>query len=104
MYKELQKYLSLVLLVLFLFPMVEQQLHAFEHSADKHCTASTKHFHEQEHHCDICDFTLTDSNCSANADYQYIVSVQHALFSSVIESLYIPGIFQNLPSRAPPVA
>ncbi len=84
--------------------MVEKQVHAFEHKEDKHCTANAKHFHEQEHYCDICDFTLTDSNCSANAGYQCVAPVQQVLFSSLPENLYTPGAFQNLSSRAPPVA
>lgn len=100
---ELKKYSSLLLLILFLFPMVEKQAHAFEHSADTHCIASDKHFHEPEHHCDICDFTLTDTHHSADAGYRIIVSVQHFSFSSQLESLYISGAFQHLPARAPPV-
>ena len=104
MHKRLTKYLSLFLLLTFLFPIAEKQVHAFEHSTDKHCTASDKHFHEQEHHCDICDITLTDTGFPAAANYRFIASVHTFLFSLPYESVYHPGTFQNLPARAPPVA
>ncbi len=104
MRKELQKYLSLALCILLLFPMVERQIHAFEHIADKHCTANEKHFHEQEHHCTICDFTLTDSSPNTNADYKFIASAQKYTFAALSESVHSPGAFCNLPARAPPVA
>jgi hypothetical protein len=104
MRKELQKYLSLLLLVLFLFPMLEKQRHAFEHVADKHCTANEKHFHEEEHHCSICDFTITDSTTSTSAYRLQTLSIQQASFSVLPQSIYFPDAFQSLPSRAPPVA
>ena len=84
--------------------MAEKQAHAFEHSADKHCTASDKHFHELEHHCDICDITLTEANRPADGGYRFIVSVQHVSFSTQLENVYISGAFQHLPARAPPAA
>ncbi|MES2591872.1 MAG: hypothetical protein V4608_08310 [Bacteroidota bacterium] len=104
MRKEFIKYSSFILLVLFLFPMVEKQVHAFEHITDTHCTANDKHFHEAEHHCDICDFTITDSNSSASIDYHFIISVNPFSFQTLIASVHVQNAFQNLPSRAPPIA
>ena len=92
------------MLLLFLFPMVEKHVHAFEHSKDKHCTANEKHFHEEEHHCTICDFTITDSNPGTGAGYQFITSSQQFIFSVLPESIYLQGAHYNLPARAPPVA
>jgi hypothetical protein len=52
-----RKYLSLFTLIIFLFPTVVEELHAFEHSNDFHCNETeSKHFHPTEHHCNICDF------------------------------------------------
>lgn len=100
---EIKKYLSFILLFFFLFPMVEKEFHAFEHSTDEHCIANEKHFHDLEHHCDICDLTITDSNTPANTDYPIINSV-HQFFELFNESTHINTAFQHLPSRAPPLA
>lgn len=52
-----RKYLSVVALFLFLFPTVTEEVHAYMHRNDFHCTAKTeKHLHQQGHHCAICDF------------------------------------------------
>ena len=104
MHQQLKKYISFFFLFLFLFPTIEKQLHAFEHREDVHCTAVNKHFHTQEHSCSICDFTITDSNASPDVDFQFIISAKHFSFQPFIESVNTPNAFQNLPSRAPPVA
>ncbi|MES2284239.1 MAG: hypothetical protein V4547_01040 [Bacteroidota bacterium] len=103
MRKEIKKYLSFVLLFLFLFPMVEKEIHAFEHSMDEHCASSDFHFHDQEHDCAICDFTILDSNAKSTIDYQLITSVYPLLFQNCTESIYSNTLFQHLPSRAPPL-
>src|SRR5690606_14798221 len=46
-------------LVLFLFPMVEKELHAMEHHDDEHCAEhELMHLHEKDHICNISDFTF----------------------------------------------
>jgi len=103
MQKHFKKYFSVFFLALLLFPMVEKQVHAYEHRDDIHCSATDKHFHTLEHSCSICDYTSTDSNPSAeNRITFYITAVnfQHTCFSAGIN---IPTAFQDLPSRAPPL-
>jgi hypothetical protein len=104
MQKQIKKYLSLFFLVLFLFPMVEKEAHAFLHSTDEHCVASDFHFHKLEHHCAICDFTATDSSTPTNSDYQFVITVNTFLFQPLVQSTHTPGAFQDLPTRAPPIA
>lgn len=104
MRKELQKYFSLFLLLLFLFPIAEKQVHALQHLDDIHCTATDKHFHEQEHHCDICDLTLTDVSTPPVAEYRFTIAVQQYLFTIPTESVFHPAAFKDIPSRAPPTA
>jgi hypothetical protein len=59
---QLRKYAALFLLALFVFPFVEKGIHDVTHSKDVHCSAkNSKHFHTSEHHCSICDFTLSFS-------------------------------------------
>ena len=103
MHKPIKKYFSLFFLFLFLFPLVEKEVHALQHNMDVHCTASDIHLHQLEHHCAICDFTVTDSNTPASSSYQLIIAVSQLAFKPFIASIYIPDAFQDLPSRAPPV-
>jgi len=62
MLHKLKHYLSIITLSVFLFPMVLEELHQFEHKADFHCSEThAKHIHLPEHHCSICDFVLSFS-------------------------------------------
>ena len=97
-----RKYGSVFLLLLFLFPLVEKQLHIYDHLDDTRCLATDKHFHEQEHSCRICEFTLTDSGVLPDIHFRFILSETLSRFQSFTESVHIPEAFQNLPSRAPP--
>jgi hypothetical protein len=103
MHKVFQKYCSLFVLLLFLFPMVEKQLHAFEHLNEQHCTANEKHFHEAEHHCTVCDFTLTSAVDVDNSAYQYINSFKEIPYLVFIQSTNIVDTYIDIPARAPPV-
>lgn len=104
MQKHLKKYYSLFFLFLLLFPMVEKQAHAFEHRDDIHCSATDKHFHELEHHCNICDYTSTDSNPVAEHHISFFIGEIRFSYFSLPENIHTPEAFQDLPSRAPPVA
>jgi hypothetical protein len=84
--------------------MLEKGIHAFEHKADIHCTATDKHFHKAEHHCAICELTITNSTYLVTTDFQLHISVQHFLFLPFIESINTLDAFQYLPARAPPIA
>lgn len=102
MHKQLKKYLPFIFLFLLLFPIAEKALHALEHRSNRHCTITDKHFHQQEHSCSICDFTVTDSNGLPETDIAFINSSQEFLFQPFTQSVNIPFAFSNLPSRAPP--
>src|ERR1700741_4415458 len=54
---RLKRYIALFSLLAFLFPQALNLVHELEHRNDFHCSEKfVKHFHEEEHHCDICDF------------------------------------------------
>lgn len=101
---QLKKYLSLFLLVLFLFPMLEKGMHDFEHRGDIHCNAKDKHFHSLEHNCSVCDHTIVDVSASLPTNLILVVTVKQLLFHPFVESIHAPGAFQYLPARAPPIA
>ena len=102
--KKLIKYISPFLLFLFLFPIAEKNIHAFEHLTDVYCSANSKHFHGLEHNCPICDFSIDKSNSPINSRNQFVLTLCRVSFNSFIESVNTPCAFQDLPSRAPPVA
>lgn len=103
MFQNIKKYLSLFCLIAFLFPVVETNVHAFEHRLDIHCDATDKHFHESEHSCSLCEFTITDSNSPAENTTQPVIFFQSFLFNPFTEGTNTPPTFQDLPARAPPV-
>jgi hypothetical protein len=98
----LRKYSALFLLFLFIFPMAEKQLHAFEHKADSHCTATDKHFHSQEHNCDLCDLTTGNSAPLAENNFVLAQHFQNFSFNPFIRSCYSATALLDLPARAPP--
>jgi hypothetical protein len=104
MHQQVKKYISYFFLFLFLFPTIEKQVHAFEHSTDVHCKATDKHFHTLEHSCTICEFTISNSDAAPETQLQFIISAKQFTFHSFIAHVNKPAAFQDLPSRAPPVA
>ena len=100
----IKKYGSLFLLLAFLFPLVQKELHALEHSDESQCSTTTeKHFHAEEHHCDICDFALP----SLDETIAETLSIQLAISTLAYTTPHAEDIFLspslNIPARAPPV-
>ncbi|MCW3103049.1 MAG: hypothetical protein JWO09_1489 [Bacteroidetes bacterium] len=104
MQKQLKKYFPFLFLFLFLFPVVEKQLHAFEHRDEAHCSATDKHFHEQEHNCSICDFTATDSATGAENRFSFVIAETNHAYNPFTDYVSSISTLLHLPSRAPPVA
>jgi hypothetical protein len=56
--QKLKNIFALFTLLVFLFPLVESEVHNFSHWSDFHCTVNNAtHLHKAEHHCILCDFT-----------------------------------------------
>lgn len=102
MHKVIKNYISIILLLLFLFPIAEQQLHAIDHSSFKHCTASDKHFHTVEHRCAICDFNFSTPTIIPATAAVVLNHESTFLYTYYIQKIYITTVFRNLPARAPP--
>jgi hypothetical protein len=97
------KYFSIFLLSIFLFPLVDKEIHAFEHAGDSHCTSINKHFHTAEHHCPICDFTFTSSENPKKADNSITIFASSFSYTPSINSIYELNTIDNTGSRAPPI-
>ncbi len=69
--RKLKSIFSLFTLLVFLFPLMEKEIHALEHADDIHCSSIDKHFHELEHNCELCDFTnvISDPPLFTHADF-----------------------------------
>lgn len=104
MHQQIKKYVSLFFLLTLFFPILEKAHHELEHKDDIHCTASDKHFHELEHNCSICEFTIINSIHPVKSDVQLYIATQHFSFLPFIETNNGIEAFQYLPARAPPIA
>ncbi len=103
MSQTIKKYFSVFFLMLFLFPIVEKEIHALEHAGDPHCISENKHFHNLEHNCGICDFTLYSSDGSTNIGASYTLFCFSFSYTPSINSIYELNRIDNSGSRAPPV-
>jgi hypothetical protein len=56
---KLRSYISLLFLLLLLFPVVEKVQHELEHSKEQHCGFKDTHYCEVEHTCVVCDYVFS---------------------------------------------
>jgi hypothetical protein len=62
MLKQVKKYFSLVAFIVFLFPLVAGNIHNIQHADDSHCRHAKHHLHQPEHHCLLCDYSISSTN------------------------------------------
>ena len=99
---KFQKILSIFTLVVFLSPMVVEQVHSFERRDDKHCTKTETHYCTPEHHCTLCNFVKLASNTPVS---------ENQLKADIIIAAHKTGFYQSIvvtkyntvqPLRGPP--
>jgi hypothetical protein len=103
MKNTINRFASFLVLLLFLFPLVETELHAISHWNDKHCLETGLHFHQEEHHCTLCDFVLPLGNSQLISDIGFKKYLSDSTFlPSLIPAavLHAPEYYFSL--RAPP--
>ena len=77
-----RKYLSIFFLLAFLFPPAVEAIHSFEHRNDSHCTEQFLiHFHAEEHHCNICDYSPAPSFSSS---FHFEISDDEIISSDIL--------------------
>ena len=104
MKRSIKKYLSLFLLLTFLYPFAEKGIHDFEHRNDFHCsTKADKHIHSQEHNCSVCDYNSPASGAEVKVFGE--LSLPFASFSYPHSGQAHLSLLlkYSLPSRAPPL-
>ena len=99
----LRKIGSLFFLGIFLWFYAVKDIHDIMHVDDEHChVQNAKHFHNQEHHCPICDIVFSSFD-----DQTPKVKVSSHNFFVKVQNLYTVQVVSCKPvslspSRAPP--
>ena len=60
--KLFQKYLSLFLLCVLIFPVADKTCHELKHLSETHCTGKGLHYCAQENTCQICDYVFSNAH------------------------------------------
>src|SRR4051812_10201840 len=102
MYKTLLKIFSLLLCLGLLAPILEKSIHSWQHRNDIHCNTSGKHFHEQEHDCNVCDYDMPVQDVQSVVCDLTIYSQSVPCQNTYQASITSYNIFFST-SRAPPI-
>jgi hypothetical protein len=99
----LHKLVVSLLLLLFLFPLVEKGIHAFEHEDEEDCLAYEDiHLHEKHHDCKLCDYNIEPAQ-KTPIDFKLVTSSKSLKIDFLFESILIETSLYYFSLRAPPV-
>jgi hypothetical protein len=101
---RLKKILSIFTLAVFLLPMVAEQIHAFEHRFENHCTNTETHYCTPKHHCTLCDFVKLTSDTSGTDNQIKADSVLTAHKINFYQAVSLEQPNFNYSLRGPPTA
>jgi hypothetical protein len=97
------KYISFLLLFLFVFPQIEKEIHSLKHSNDAHCLVKSEfHFHEKEHSCSLCDYTNNLSNSPEITSYKILLTTHSTSYQLYTTQVNLTQPDYQFPLRAPP--
>jgi hypothetical protein len=100
-----RKYLSLFLLSIFAWPLVEKGIHDFSHADDEHCTSRTAyHIHDQQHQCSLCDLDITSPLTPSHTDDVVIAETPVACLFYFHPAGFVPSPHFSFSLRGPPLA
>ena len=100
--QKLQRVIAYFLLVVFLFPLVQTETHAFAHQNHFHCDSKDFHLHEAEHHCAICDYVPTTSDKLESFIFKSLAAPSTTYFFPLYQSVSIEFYQFNFSLRGPP--
>lgn len=102
--QRIRSFISLLLLAVMLFPLLEKVLHQFEHAQENHCEKKELHFCADEHSCKICDYVFSSIDEPLVCHYE-IKTKTHVVASDFFNLTSIASSFPNLnfSLRAPPI-
>jgi len=101
--QRIKKIFALFAIATFLFPLVEKEIHNFLHSEVVLCTITDKHFHQEEHHCNLCDLTRDVADKPTIFHHNLLIGILCNLnFVFNVQDFEIQKSVYS-PLRAPPV-
>jgi hypothetical protein len=84
--------------------MLEKEIHNFSHCEVILCTHTDKHFHQEEHHCNLCDFTRDVADRPIFFQHDLLIERLCDLnFIYTIDQIEIQKAVYS-PLRAPPIS
>jgi hypothetical protein len=93
---------SLFFLGIFLWFNSVKDFHDVEHADDLHChVKNARHFHNQEHHCPICDYVFPYYDKVTGFEMPSLNYCAIGKFLTIEQSIALFKI-PSLPSRGPP--
>ncbi|MBI2271495.1 MAG: hypothetical protein HYU69_14215 [Bacteroidetes bacterium] len=98
----LKKIFSFILCAGILAPIIEKSIHSYGHRNDVHCTSASKHFHEHEHNCSVCDYELP-AQLAQSSCCDFKVYCRSFLYVNNYHNSFTAGDLFFSTSRAPPV-
>ena len=56
---KINQILSFIVLLIFVYPFIQKEIHTLEHAHDFQCTTHTeRHYHSVQHHCLVCEYNI----------------------------------------------
>jgi len=68
--------LSFIVLLIFVFPFIQKEIHSLAHAQDFHCTTKTeRHYHKEQHFCLVCEYNILLGETSEDHVFKATLSI-----------------------------
>jgi hypothetical protein len=101
---SIRKYLAIGTLLVFLFPLIAEDVHRVEHANDSHCSSLEHHIHQQEHHCGICDYAPSVFESFIISLPTFKADERHIHYSFFYQTVALFTLLKGSSLRAPPIS
>ncbi len=102
--QKLKNIIAILLLAVFLFPVVESEIHNFSHINDLHFSSSLDHFSAEKHPCNLCDFTFGYTGAISFNQHDFVFSDLCTLNYFFLNNNLLPPLNYFNSLRAPPTS
>lgn len=104
MHRFAKSAISLLFLLALLYPLTEKTLHELSHADDEFCDDfSQVHLHQEEHHCEVCDFVPEKFTQGIAGNLENIVSIIDLPFIIALPKLTTVPLHFLFGLKAPPI-
>jgi len=102
--KILRSIISLFMIALLVFPIVEKLEHELDHLNVEHCTVEGLHFCESEHTCSVCDYVISPSGLIQNFGEVTLALTLTTAYQSIPTTPIFSGPIHHPQLRGPPAS